>query len=159
MWNSFPDFVNWLVGMVYWIFLPAGLGIFLLPFTPYIVRRFINKSKKPLPSFTPFWATLIPLVLLMNWIWGGFFNGHVYYEWDSMFVAYSLVSYDHPVIDGKIKDPQIASRMFYGLSVWHLYAIWLLITLIIYALSTTFTLWKNKKDKNFLLYKKILFIS
>src|SRR5437899_3170856 len=123
--------MNLLLMIVYWLVLPIGLGMILLPLTPYIVRKCINKSKKPLPSFIPFWGTIILMVLFMNWVWLTYFNGHIYYEWDKMFVGYSLISYEHPDIDGAIKNPDIASRMFYGLSVWHLYALWLLITIII----------------------------
>lgn len=152
--------IEWLYLTLFWLILPIGVGIILLPFTPYIVKKFKYKSKKPLPSLNSFSVVIISLVLFMSFVWGSFFNGHLYYEWDGMFVGYSLVNYEHPQIDTTGQSPLLGtSRMFFGWQVWYLYILWLLITLTIYAIAVTVALLKNRKHENFVAYRKLILTS
>lgn len=147
------NYLKWFATLIYWIILPIGIGTILLPFTPYFVKKIIYKLNKPLPSFIPFSIIILTLTLLMNWIWGSLFQGHLYHEWDHMFNYYSLINYESPILDGS------SSWIAKGWQLWHLYSLWLGITLTIYTIATTFTLWKNKKQKNFPLYQEIIFTS
>jgi hypothetical protein len=137
-----------LIGVV----LPIFFGTLLLPFTPYFVRQLMYKNKK-LPSLVPFWITIIPLVVTANIIWTHKLNGTLFYEWDHMFVQYSLLSYESPILDGS--NTWIAP----GWNLWMLYFLWIGITVIIYSLSMTVALFLNRKHEHFIAYKKVLLAS
>ncbi len=129
------------------------LGILLLPFTPYLVKRVLYKDKNLFPSFVPFWATILPLVLMMSWIWAKYFNGRIFYDWDTNFVEYSLVSYQKPLLDGS------GTWIAKGWQEWYLYLLWMGITTSIYVVGVTVALYVNRKKKNFLFYRRVIITS
>ncbi len=141
--------------LIAWVFIfliifPIIVGIIVLPFTPYLIKRKWFNSTKSMPSLIPFWGSVIPLVLVVNAIWTNYINGNIFYEWDNWFTQYSLVSYQSPLLDGKGTwiDP--------GWHLWSLYLLWLTITACIYLLSSVIALYFARKSKYFKVYKQLL---
>ena len=143
--------INLLVGIYYWIIGPI-LGVFILPFTPYVVKIKLFKNEKKFPSFIPFCGTLILLVLLMAYIWANYFNGRIFYEWDTNFIQYNLVSYESPLLD---HSTWIAK----GWSELYLFFLWAVITFAIYVIAATVALFIYRKHVLFLYYRKVIIIS
>ena len=93
------------------------------------------------------------LVLLANWVWTNVFNGKLFYEWDNLYMQYSLTFYQPPVLDN---SPSWISP---SLTLWHLYFLWMGITIFIYFFATSLSLLIYRNNKHIKEYKEIIFKS
>jgi len=138
-------------GMLLWFIIPI-CGVFGAPFFVYFVKRFIAK-KKMIPSFIPFLVLVILLTIGVDFIWRHVFEGTIYHEWDTLLVQYSLFSYQSPLLD------KTGSWIAHGWQLWHMYALWFGITLLIYTVSAGICLFLFRKQKNYKIYRKIILVS
>ena len=139
-----------------WIAIPL-LGVFGAPFFVYFVKRFIAKKKK-IPSFIPFWVLVILFTIGVDFIWRHVFEGTIYHEWDSQLIRFSLFSYERPVLynGGGLKT---SSWLAQGWQLWHMYALWLGASMLIYIVAGSLCLFLFRKQKNVKIYRLILFIT
>ena len=116
------------------VYIPIYLG-------KIVVEKFIVK-KKCIGSYFRFYSLcVIVLALLANLIWESLIFNHLYYEWDRFFNPYSLVVFESPVVDTS------SSWIAKGWSLWNLFLIWFLITIVIYTISAVLTLFFYRNEK------------
>ena len=125
----------------------------LLPLFPYFIKHKKYKTIAEFPSFLPFWLTVVVLVQIVNWVWANIFNGKLFYEWDTLFIQYSLTYYQAPVLDSS------PSWIAPGLTLWHLYLLFVIITIGIYLIAMFISLIINKGNKHYKEYKEVFKIS
>lgn len=141
--------VFWLLGTAYFYLLP--LVSFLIPFiVSYFVLKLSSNRKIPFSSLVPYGLTVSVLVIAANIFWQMFLVNKVYYEWDTLPIKYSLFTFEYPILD------QGPSWIAPGWSQWHIFAIWLGITMFIYTSASFVVLLLNRKAKNIDDYKKAI---
>ncbi len=136
--------------------IPFLLTVVLPAFAVPLFAMKITKSydDKLLPSLFPFSISLIILAILGNLFWEFLLYNKIYYEWDRLFLPYTFISYESPILDGS------ASWIAPGWSLWHLHFLWLGITFFIYILSAIIALFFARGNKEFELnYKVIVYAS
>jgi hypothetical protein len=140
---------------VLFYFLPFLITIVLPAFVIPLVAMRINKSydDKILPSLLPFSISLILLAILGNLFWEFFLYNKIYYEWDRLFLPYTFISYESPILDSS------ASWIASGWNLLYLYILWLGVTSCIYVLSALISLFLIRNNQNFKPNLKIILYS
>ncbi|HSW96648.1 MAG TPA: hypothetical protein VLF89_02365 [Candidatus Saccharimonadales bacterium] len=121
---------------------------------PWIVKKKFLKTKQVTgTSLLPYILPLILLPIISNLLWEQLLFNKVYYEWDRLFIPYDFFFYESPLVDGS------SSWLARGWSQWHLFLIWVAITIGIYGITLVISLWYAKGKLIEKQYRKIIFLS
>lgn len=151
---QFLNFIWGYFGIVLFYVFPFLLAVVLPAWAiPSIIKRILNRKKEKVPSLLPFILSLIFLAFLAILFWEFVMFNRIYYEWDHFSLSYTFFSHESPVLDG---SPSWIAR---GWKLWHIYIVWLILTIAIYVTSAIFAYWRNRAGNNLKLYRKILLSS
>jgi len=120
---------------------------------PTLIQRILNKKREKLPSLFPFIFSLVVLAFFTNLFWEFALFNKVYYEWDRVFLPYTFFWHESPALDGS------SNWIATGWKLWHLHAIWLSLTVLIYLISATLSYWKNRTSPGIKSHRNVLLVS
>ncbi|MEX0896042.1 MAG: hypothetical protein WDZ94_03825 [Patescibacteria group bacterium] len=152
MFETFGLYGSISIIVIFYI-LPFILAV-LLPawLLPQLVARFINRQKLPIPSLLLFTVSLVVLAIFANLFWEFALFNRIYHEWDRTFLPYTFFWHESPSLYG---SSWIATHW----KQWHLYAIWLVLTELIYISAAFLAYFKRSGVENTKLFRKILVAS
>lgn len=137
-----------------WYGLPFLVAVVLPAWIiPRLVKKFSNRKNLSLPSLKFFTLNIIGLAILANIFWEFVLYDRVYYEWDRLFLPYTLLNHEGPSLGER--PNWIAS----GWKGWYLHVVWFVITAGIYSFSAFVAYSKNKTHEHSQKYLKVLITS
>lgn len=122
------------------------LMVALPAFCISIFSLFLARSvKKDVPTIVIFPLSVIFLSIFANNLWDKYVFNSFYHEWDRIFIPYSLISHESPLMDGT------GSWYAHGWDKTGLDLVWFSMTIIIYTLASIISILFGLIHKNSLL--------
>ncbi len=123
--------------------IPFILMVALPAFTLSLFSLLIVRSiKKDVSTVVIFPLSVILLAILANSLWDTYIFKVIYYEWDRIFLPYTLISHESPSIDGQ------GTWYAQGWNKVGLDLIWFAITIMVYLGATIASLLVGLLHKN-----------